>query len=297
MADAGLTYGYYPGCSQKGSAREYELSLLKVAGKLGIDLKEIDDWSCCGATSAHATNHRLANALAMRNMLLAEQQGLETLVAPCAACFNRLITTKAECRNHPELRKDVEEVLSASVTNTTRILSVIDLFDKAGNGLIGSKRVRDMKGLKAACYYGCLLVRPQELIDTDDCEQPDSMERIVKATGADVVEWNYRTECCGAAHSISRRDIVVDLSKRIIDDALMHGANVMIVACPMCHTNLDMRQRVMRRSYPGHREIPVLYLTELIGLSLGFTVSELGIDLHYVRFNMPGDNMNQTVHA
>lgn len=279
-----MKYGYFPGCSQTSSAKEYDISLRKVIEKLGVSFDEINDWSCCGATSAHVTNHNLSTALAMRNIMLAGQQGMDNIVAPCAACYNRLIMSQHEIANHPLIKKETEEILSADFKKDIKVFNILELFLKTGINKITENRKHELTGLKAACYYGCLLVRPAEITKFDDAEQPSSMEKIVESTGAETVDWNMKVECCGAAHSISRREIVVDLSKKIIEDARSHGANVMVVACPMCHTNLDMRQRVMKRAYPDHREFPVLYLTELIGLALGMSEKELGIDLHYVDF-------------
>jgi len=279
-----MKYGYFPGCSQTGSAKEYDISLRKVIEKLGTSLDEIKDWSCCGATSAHATNHKLSTALAMRNIMLAEQQGMENIIAPCAACYNRLIMSQFEIANHPGIKKETEELLAANFQKNVKVFNVLELFLKIGIDKIIENRKRELNDLKVACYYGCLLVRPSSITKFDDAEEPSSMEKIVEATGAKTIDWNFKVECCGAAHSVSRRDIVVDLSKKILDDAKEHGANVMVVACPMCHTNLDMRQRAMKRTYPDHEDFPVLYLTELIGLALGMNEKELGIDLHYINF-------------
>jgi heterodisulfide reductase subunit B len=277
-----MNYGYFPGCSQTGSAKEYDISLRKVIEKLGVSFDEIKDWSCCGATSAHVTNHKLSTALAMRNIMLAEQQGLDNIIAPCAACYNRLIMSQHEIADHSAIKQQTEELLSAKFQKEIKVFNILELFLKIGIDKIAENRLRSLSDLKIACYYGCLLVRPAAITKFDDAEQPVSMEKIVESTGAMCVDWNYKVECCGAAHSIARRDIVVDLSKKILDDARTHGANVMVVACPMCHTNLDMRQRAMKRTYPDHEEFPVLYLTELIGLALGMNEKELGIDLHYI---------------
>ncbi len=290
-----MRFGYYPGCSQTGTAKEYDISLRKVIGKLGVSFDELDDWSCCGATSAHVTNHKLANALAMRNIALAGMQGIDNMVAPCAACYNRLVLSQYETMHHPEIKAETEELLSAKLTQDIRVMNVLELFMKIGLEKIIENRKHELSDLNVACYYGCLLVRPAEITKFDDAEQPVSMEKIVGATGAKTVDWNYRVECCGAAHSIARRDIVIDLSKKIIDDAVDNGANVMVVACPMCHTNLDMRQRAMKRVYPGHKEFPVLYLSELIGLSLGMNEKELGIDLHYIDLKYDGNILKNTV--
>lgn len=283
--EAILKVGYFPGCSQTGTAREYDISLRKVVEKLGASFDEVKDWSCCGATSAHVTNHKLASALAMRNVMLAEQQGLDDMVAPCAACYNRLVSSQHDMKKHPEVKQEVESILETKFQKDVKVMNLIELFMKIGTEKITENRKEELKNLKVACYYGCLLVRPAEITKFDDAEQPTSMEKLVELTGAKTVDWNSKVECCGAAHSIARRDIVVELSKKIIDDAKRHGANLMVVACPMCHTNLDMRQTIMKRVYPEYKEFPVLYLTELLGLALGMDEKELGIDLHTVKFN------------
>lgn len=280
-----MKVGYFPGCSQTGTAKEYDISLRKVVEKLGTSFDELKDWSCCGATSAHVTNHQLSNALAMRNIMIAEQQGLDEMVAPCAACYNRLVLSQNETNKHPEVKAKVESILETKFTKDVKVMNLLELFMKIGLEKIKENLKIELKGLKVACYYGCLLVRPSEITKFDDAEQPESMEKVVEMTGAKTVDWNSKVECCGAAHSIARRDIVLDLSKKILDDAKRHGANVMVVACPMCHTNLDMRQTAMKHVYPEHKDFPVLYLTELIGLSLGMDEKELGINLHIIKFN------------
>lgn len=282
-----MQIGYYPGCSQKGTAKEYEKSLKEVLGILNVDIKEIDDWSCCGATSAHVTSHLLSLSLAARNLALAKRQNMPTIFAPCAACYSRLAVSKYEIENHQIAKSQVENILNEDLSQMPSVVNIIQVFQEVGIEKIKEKKVIDLKGLKVACYYGCLLLRPHKITRFDDPENPTSMEEIVRATGAEVIDWNFKVECCGASHSIARTDIVLDLSKRIIDDAQENGANVIVVACPMCHTNLDMRQKSMRKVYGDHKEIPVLYLSELIGLSLGVNPQKLGIGLHFIDFNVP----------
>jgi heterodisulfide reductase subunit B len=270
--------GYYPGCSLNGTGKEYDISLRKVLSLLDVKLEELDDWSCCGATSAHATNHLLSIALPARNLIIADHQKLTEIVAPCAACYNRLIVTQHELETNPLIKKETSELLGENIRTGLSIINVVELFERIGKNKIIEKRKNDLKGIKTACYYGCLLVRPFGITHFDDPEQPSAMEKIISATGAEAVEWNYKIECCGGAHSFAHKEIVVDLSKKIIDDARLHCADVIVVACPMCHSNLDMRQRAMK----NHLEMPVLYLSEFIGLSLGFEPKELGIDLHFI---------------
>lgn len=273
-----MKIGYYPGCSANGTGKEYDISLKKVLELLDVQLEELNDWSCCGATSAHATNHLLSVALPARNLIIAKHQKLSEVVAPCAACYNRLIVTQHELRANLLLEKQTSELLGENIGDGISIFNIAQLFERIGKEKIVEKKKNDLKGIKTACYYGCLLVRPFEITRFDDAEQPSSMEKIISATGAETVDWNYKTECCGGAHSFAHKEIVVDLSKKIIDDAKLHGADVIVVACPMCHSNLDMRQRAMKE----HQEMPILYLTEFIGLSLGVQPKELGIDLHFI---------------
>lgn len=273
-----MKIGYYPGCSANGTGKEYDISLKKVLELLDVQLEELNDWSCCGATSAHATNHLLSVALPARNLIIAKHQKLSEVVAPCAACYNRLIVTQHELETNPLLEKQTSELLGESIGDEISILNIVELFERIGKEKIVEKKKNDLKGIKAACYYGCLLVRPFEITRFDDAEQPSSIEKIISATGAETIDWNYKIECCGGAHSFAHKEIVVDLSRKIIDDAKLHCADVIVVACPMCHSNLDMRQRAMK----DHQEMPILYLTELIGLSLGIQPKELGIDLHFI---------------
>jgi len=273
-----LKIGYYPGCSLTGTGREYDLSLRKVLNDLDVELEELNDWSCCGATSAHATNHLLSLALPARNLLIAQKQKLNEVVAPCAACYNRLTVSQHEIETNPSTAQQLTDILGEPVNSSFAIINIIELFGRIGKEKIIEKRKHELKDIKAACYYGCLLVRPVDVTRFDDAEQPSSMERIIEATGAKPVDWNFKTECCGGSHSIAHKEIVVDLSKKIIDDAKLHGADVIVVACPMCHSNLDMRQRSMK----SDAEMPILYLSEFIGLSLGIKPKELGVDLHFI---------------
>jgi len=277
-----MEYGYYPGCSLEGTAKEFDKSLKEVLTKLNCGLKEIEDWSCCGASSAHITSHLLSVALPVRNLLLAEKQGLNDVVAPCAACFSRLLSSQKEMKLDEKTRMKVEDLMEEKFSNGIQIFNLIQLFQKIGLDKIKEAKKVDLGDLKAACYYGCLLVRPAEIVNFDDEEDPKTMEEVVKAAGVQTVDWNYKTECCGASHSIAHTDIVEKLSKKILDDAVSHGADVIIAACPMCHSNLDMRQKNIIKHNPDHKVIPVLYLSQLVGIALGISYKNLGLNLHYI---------------
>jgi heterodisulfide reductase subunit B len=274
-----MKIGYYPGCSLHATSREFDESLRAVARVLEVELAEIDDWSCCGATSGHATNHLLSVALPARNLALAEEQGMQEVLAPCAACFSRLAGASHAMNHDPALAGKVKEVLARPFANTIKVRSILELF-KALIPQVTGKAAGRLKGMKVACYYGCLLVRPPELCGYDDPEQPTSMEEICRATGADPVNWNLRTECCGGAFSLSRTASVLRLGRAIIEDARRAGAEVLVVACPMCHSNLDFRQDAMLHG--AEAPMPVLFLSELVGMGIGIPATELGLDRHFV---------------
>jgi heterodisulfide reductase subunit B len=265
-----------------GTGRDFSSSLKEVLSALEIELHEIEDWNCCGASSAHVTSHLLASALPARNLNLASQQGYDQIFAPCAACYSRLLSVGIEMKTNEKMRTKVEEVISEQMLPTPEVVNLLQYFQAIGKEKITAKKKVDLKGLKVACYYGCLLVRPNSLIDFDDSEQPTSMEEIVACTGAETVDWNFKTECCGAGHSIPHKNIVEILSKRIIDDAVAHEADIIVVGCPMCHSNLDMRQRNILKDYPDTKQTPILYLTELLGISFGIDMNKLGLNLHYI---------------
>lgn len=274
-----MRVGYYPGCSLHGTARELDESLRAVAPPLGLELVEVNDWSCCGATSAHATSFLLSVALPARNLALAAEQGHDEVLAPCAACYNRLAGARHAVASDAALAGTIEDVLGRPFPSSVAPRNLVEVL-RARLDVLRERAVRPLTGLKVACYYGCLLVRPSEVCSFDDPEDPVSMEEVVAATGATPVAWRRRLDCCGGAFSVARTGSVVRLSRAILDDARAAGADAIAVACPMCHSNLDFRQKALVRR--GEAELPVLYLSELAGLALGLDAEALGLGRHFV---------------
>lgn len=278
-----MPLGYYPGCSGEGSGIEYKMSTEKTAEMLGIKLKELEDWNCCGATSAHNTNQLLALALPARNLAIAEQMELDTILAPCAACYNRHRAAEDKAREDPEMRQKIAGIIDMEFQASSHTISVLEWLAKdVGAEQIKAKTTRPLKGMKAACYYGCLLVRPQEHTGFDDNEDPQSMDQIVRASGAQAVEWAYKTECCGAALATSRPEIGAKMIYEVIQNARGAGAECIVTACPLCMLNLDMRQAKAGQQYGEKLDMPVYYLTELVALAGGYTQQEVGIPRHFV---------------
>ena len=279
-----MKIGFYPGCSLQGTAREYNESVKAIASAFDIDMHEIDDWNCCGASAAHAVNKNLSLALPARILALAEKQGFEEIVVPCAACFNRLVVAQYELNKDADKKAETEKAIEMTFNNHVKILNVIQFIDKYIKDKI-EDRLTNKFDHKVACYYGCLLVRPHKIIDFDRVEDPSSMDDLMKMIGATSLDWGFKTECCGASLSIARTDLVAKLSGNIIKDATDRGAETIIVACPMCHSNLDMR-RPQIDEYVGKKiSIPVIYITQAIGLAIGLAPEKLGLQRHFVKVN------------
>ena len=254
---------------------------LTVAKAFDINLEEISDWNCCGATAAHNMNKVLSLALPARILSLAEKQGLKEIVVPCAACYSRLTVTKHELAKDPELRKIVTTANDLEYSGTVEVLNIIQMLDKYITPNLEGRVVKPFDH-KVACYYGCLLVRPHEILKFDREEDPQSMDELMLKTGATPIDWAFKTECCGAGLSVSRTSSVGRLSGKIIRDAVDRGAEAMIVACPMCHSNLDMRRGAIN-SFLGEKiDIPVLYATQVLGLAVGLDRKALGLQRHFV---------------
>ncbi len=287
------TYSYFPGCSLHGTAKEYDHSLRLVAGKLGLELQELDGWSCCGATAAHSTDDLLALALPARNLRLAALAG-RPLLAPCVMCFNRMRVTQHRLED-PARRRAVDAVLSEAAgepsggcppdgTPAQAPVEVLGLLQAFGGdemlGAIEAAVARPLKGLKAVCYYGCLSVRPPEIVCPDSLENPQVMDRLVAKLGAEVLDWPFKTECCGGSLALARIDIVLALGRRLLSMARSVGAACIVTACPMCHSNLDTRQRQINARFGESFNLPIYYVTELMGLAFGYSAGELWLNKH-----------------
>lgn len=276
--------GYYPGCSLEGSSQEYGKSIEKLYEILEIELQEIDDWVCCGASPGHSSSHILPDALALENLSLAKKQGIDKLMVPCMACYSRFKFCQHNMRD-PELKDKLESIVCEGEKYENDI-DAVHLLDNLNETEILNKIKKNLKkklkDLKAVCYYGCMFTRPPEVTGVENFEDPDAMERLLEIMGVDALDWNYKTKCCGGALSISNTDVALDLSYKVLSDAKDAGADVIVVACPLCQVNLDLRQGQIEKRHNMKFSIPILYVTQLIGLSVGCTSDELGLDKHFV---------------
>jgi len=266
IPNAANAVAYYPGCSLHSTAVEFNTSTEAIFEALEIELIEPRGWVCCGSSAAHRLDPEAALRLPLENLSLIEQSGFKEVVMPCAACFNRHKATQHELHEDPQQGKHVAEAIGYNYQETVEVntlmgslLKHVDLQD------VEEKVVKNLEGLNVVCYYGCLLTRPADVTGVEHFENPTDMDELVSALGANVIEWSYKTSCCGAAHSLSRPDIVLTLSGRLIEHAREAGADMIVVACPLCHANLDARQTQMKLDDP----MPVLYLSQLMALAFG----------------------------
>lgn len=275
-------YAYYPGCSQQGTAVEYEMSARAVAKALDLTLMDVEDWSCCGSTPAHTVDHLLYGALAARNLALAEQMKIGTVVTPCPSCLIAFKSALAMAQDAEQLQ-ELKGLINLPFKGDIEAKSLLQvIFEEIGGEALAEKVKRPLTGLRLAPYYGCILTRPPQLAQFDDPENPVSMDKILTALGAEVPDFPFKTECCGAAFGLAKRDIVQTLSAKVLEMAEGIEADAIVVACPLCHQNLDLRQGQVNSYRGSTSQMPILYITQVIGLALGFSPQEMGMDKHAV---------------
>ncbi len=272
-----MQVSYYPGCSLEGVAREYGESAAEICRILGVDRKELDDWTCCGAASAHATNDGLALALPARNLATADKMGLD-LVVPCAACYSKLKNADKALRAGTKI-----DGAGDGYKGDFDIKHLVDfIWEEVGEKPILEKIMRPLSGLKVVCYYGCLITRPPRVTGAVDPDNPESMDNILQTLGTEVVNWSYKTDCCGADHVLTMPGVAWKLIGKLYDMAEEAGAEAIVVACPMCQSNLDTHQGEISAQAGKGYNVPVFYFTELMGLAFGAPAADKWFARHFV---------------
>ena len=272
-----MNIAYYPGCSAHGSSIDYELSTQACCKALGIHMKEIENWNCCGSTPAHATSHELSAALCGRNLDLAAKEGADLVTTPCPSCLSNL-KAAAERLQDPEFRERVnsllDQPLSEQLPPTTSVMQAI--AEVISDEELAFRVKKKLTGLRFVAYYGCLMSRPHERMKFEDPENPMMMERMLTACGGEVLDFPLKTACCGAAFGIPERKLTQLNSGRILTLAHDLQVDAIVVACPLCQMNLDLRQGQVERALHKKFKLPILYYTQVIGLALGLKPKDLG---------------------
>ncbi|MCL4368148.1 MAG: CoB--CoM heterodisulfide reductase iron-sulfur subunit B family protein [Actinobacteria bacterium] len=277
-----MPYGFYPGCSLGRTARAYDVSIKAVMPQLGIEFKEIEDWNCCGASEYFSLHKHPAYALVARNLALASQQGgFDEIVAPCSMCYLNLRKTEHYLRQYPELAAKTNEALAAGGLHYDAgqmgVRHLLDVIVRdIGLETIQAKVTRPLTGLRVAPYYGCLYTRPDLDSGAANLEYPTDMDRLMKALGAEVVDFPAKTHCCGGHLTQISGPTAFELIRHILDNAADYQADVIVTICPMCQLNLDGYQAQTNQHFGTHYSLPILYFTQLIGLALGCEAKELG---------------------
>jgi heterodisulfide reductase subunit B len=276
-------YAFYPGCTLHSTGVEFGVSTELVCQTLGLEMVEIDDWSCCGASSAHSMDHTLFLALPARNLAKAQQSGLADLAIPCAACYSRLAASDLALRQDGAFRAQMEQVLGFVYTGQVRPRNLLDIFaNDFSKDTLQARVVKPLAGLKVVSYYGCLLIRPPAYTNRwDDPEHPQTMDAMLELLGAEAVPWSYGVDCCGGSLTLNRSDVVVHLVDKLARAAHEAGAEALVTACPMCMANVDGRQvyrggaPLPRPPRPDYEPLPTFYFTELMALAYGLPVRKV----------------------
>lgn len=273
----------FPGCSLEGSAGNFAQSLQHVLGALGVATHPLREWSCCGATSAHALDPALHLELGLRNLALAEAQGFDEILAPCAACYHRLAGANHELLGDAPLLARLNQRTGLAYEGKVTVRNILDLLaNRVDPQTIAARVTRPLTGLTVACYYGCLNTRVPRMEPFDTRDDPQSMDRLVRLLGAATIDWSYKTECCGASLFITSEATSARLVGKILQDAAARGAGAIAVACPMCQNNLDTKQDEIRAAHGLPRPLPVPFITQLMGLAFGMSDKDVGLEMNFV---------------
>lgn len=284
---------YYPGCSLEATAKDYADSISALMPRLGVELAELPDWNCCGASAAHSLDHRACVNLGARNLAIASQEPQPVLV-PCALCFSRLKFAQHEVAQDPELllpelADKAEAMAAVEVVELNRFLGAPKM-----RGRILEAKDRQLGGLRPVCYYGCQGQRPPDITGTPDYEHPRDLEELLSGLGAEVKDWDFGADCCGASHAVARPDLVYTLVGRLFEHAVEAGANCIVTGCQMCQANLDMYQRQIAKQLGKDVYLPVFYFSELILLALGHAKGPGVFKSHFVN---PQKLLGETVFS
>ena len=272
------TLAYYPGCSLHGTAKELDSSFIGTMAAFQIDLAEIPGWECCGNTAGHSANRLLAAALPANELAkVKDDMKLDRVAVPCAACFGRFMAANHEIEDEG-MAADIAEVVGRPYTGGVSVLNLVDVYhDEVGLETLAAKVKRPFGGLKVAAYYGCLLTRPPKVTLAEDPEYPTHMDAVLKTIGCTPVEWDSKTDCCGASLALCEQDVVVKFTKAIITNARKRGAEAIACACPLCQVNLDSRQGDIRKADPAWVDMPIVYLSQFVGRAIGVGDRDLGL--------------------
>ena len=272
-----MSLAYYPGCSGLSASADYEHSTRAVCAALNIEVREIPDWNCCGASPGYLTDPLLSASLCARSLAQAREAGHDKVLTPCPSCLTNLKHARHNLQD-VSFRARVERIIERSADDLPDTVGILQiLLEEAGLDAIKSRAQKPLAGIGVVPYYGCIMTRPAEVMRFDDVENPMSMDRILEALGAEVLPFPLKVECCGASSGVPRREVTARLSGRVLSAARAAGADAVVLACPLCQMNLDLRQKQAEKAVGQTFDLPVFYITQMIGLAFGMDEKTLGI--------------------
>ena len=276
---------YYPGCTLKNHARNFDVSTVSSMGKLDVEVAEMSRWNCCGTVHCLSSDNIMNRVAPVTNLIRVKEEGGSEFMTGCAMCYNTLKRANIDVKQRADVLETINEFVYLEETKYAGEVDVLHLLeylrDRVTFDAMGKRVVKPLAGLKVACYYGCLLVRPKE-VAFDDVENPTVMEDLVAALGATPVPFPLKADCCGAYHTVGKPEIIADRTNKIMGSAAEEEADLVIVSCPLCAYNLDFRQEDAKRLNPDFKHMPVLYFTQLMALAFGCDESALRLDLHHI---------------
>ena len=279
-----MKLSYYPGCTLKNHARNFEDSTLYAMDRLGVEAVELERWNCCGTVYSLSADDLMRQVAPIRNLIRAKEAETSQLVTACSMCFNTLKRANNRARANEEDLASMNAFMydePVDYEGDVDVLHLLELLrDQVGFDALREKVVKPLEGLRVACYYGCLLVRPKEAA-IDDAENPTVLENLVEALGGEPVDFSHKTECCGAYQTVDRPEIVADKTYQILGAAQERGADLVVVSCPLCAFNLDQRQETTLKIHSDFHPMPVVYFSQLMAIALGGDETTLKLDLHH----------------
>lgn len=278
-----MRYSYFPGCSLEATARSYGVSTEAVCNALDIELEELEDWNCCGATAFYSIDELLALSLAARNLAMAEKEGRD-LVVSCSGCYITLEKANVTLRDYPALKAEVDEVLAEAgleYHGGVKVRHILEiLINDVGLEAIKANVTKELRGLRVAPYYGCQIVRPS--LGFDHPELPQSLDRLIESLGADVTYFPLKSRCCGGPLIVPQEKLALDLMHKLLRAADANGAQCLVTVCPLCQMNLDLYQSKVNSKYKTNYQFPILFFTQLVGVAYGLAPRSLGLEMNIV---------------
>ncbi len=280
-----MKLSYFPGCTLKNHAKNFEDSALCALKTLDVDVQELERWNCCGTVFSLTTDDLIHHVAPVRNLIRTKQQGSDKLMTMCAMCFNTLKRSNERVKANQEDLDIINDLMYREEIKYEGDVEVLHLLEILKNDIkfetLAQKVSKPLKDLKVASYYGCYLVRPEE-IGFDDAENPVIMDELMEVLGATAIDFPFKVECCGAYQTVDKPEVIADRTNQILTSALKQGADMVAVSCPLCAFNLDHRQKETVAKFPEFKSMPVVYFTQLLAIALGCPEESLRLDLHYI---------------